>query len=177
MTEIKNKHFTISEKLLEQHMEKKMQPNDWHVVQRVYVAGMQLLFSQQTHNQLLQEFIKGVQDNPGHNIGDILGTDMAHIMMILFAESKNTMPPIAIIPATTLLTAKVCEFLNHTGILPITDKGFSDAVHMASTVLQSKLDPSFNKRIGMQQQQAPAAAPAQPQPAPVQPGGMLAQGA
>jgi hypothetical protein len=164
--------LTITEAALEQQISAKLKPEQMSAVKRIYIGGMKFLFSPQTHKQVFDEFMKGVQQNAQHDIGSVLGADMAHVMLILYGESKGTMPPIAIIPAATLLIAKTCEFLNTTKTMPITDKDFGTAVHMMSTVIQSKLNPKFNQSIGAQSNAQPATPTAPPA---AQPSGMMAQ--
>lgn len=126
----------VKEADVEKYIMQKTPPQAQGVIKRVYLAGMQLLFSKQTHAQMLQEFQSQLQQ--GHDIGSVLGTDMVHIMLILYQESKNTMPPGALIPAGTMLLAKVAEFLNDSGTAQVTSADFAQAVHMMTAVLKSK---------------------------------------
>ena len=157
--------LTVSEAALEQHMKEKVKPEDWGVINRVYTAGMKVLFDPKTHTQMMQGFVQDLQKGAGHSVGDILGADIAHLMIMLYNESKGTMPLGALIPAGTLLIAKVCEFFVNTKSIPITDKGFTDAVHMMSVAVQHLMSKQPNT-----QSSAP-----QVEQAPQQPAGMLAQ--
>jgi len=151
----------ITEAAMEKYMFAKISPASQSIITRVYLAGMKLLFSSQMHSQLLQEFQQQVQQ--GHAIGDVLGTDIAHIVLILYQESKGTMPKGAMIPAGTLLLAKATEFLNESKLDQVTSSDFADAVRIMSTAIQAKADPNFAQRMGAAQPQA-----AQPTP-PAQP--------
>lgn len=171
-------NLTVSEKAIEQHMFAKLKPGDQAIITRVYVAGMKVLFSPQTHQQMLTEFES--QMKRGVDIGSLIGTDMAHIMLVLWNESKGTMPKGALVPAGTLLVAKACEFLSGDNIMPVTDADFSTAVHVMTAALMSKFDAGFAAKVGQQpggagspaSPSSPAAAPQSPTP----PAGMLAQG-
>jgi hypothetical protein len=168
--------LTITEKAIEQKMFSKLKPGDQQIITRVYVAGMKVLFSPQTHAKMLAEFQSQMQH--GIDVGSLIGTDMAHIMVVLFNESKGTMPKGALVSAGTLLVAKACEFLNEDKVTPVTDADFTAAVHLMTTVLLSKFDKGFGAKVGGAQQgtsqpAVPAAgAPAQPQ----QQGGLLTAG-
>ena len=162
--------LTITEQLVQQKMFQKLQPNEQSIITRVYQAGMKILFSPQTHQQMVSEFEQQLQK--GVDVGQLIGTDMAHIMIVLWNESKGTMPKGALIPAGTLLVAKACEFLKDDSIAPVTDANFSSAVHVMTSALMAKFDPKF--AATMQSAQAPATAPTQPQPPA---SGMLSQGA
>lgn len=147
--------LTITEKAIEQHMYAKLQPNEQSIITRVYVAGMKVLFSPQTHQQMVQEFEQQMQK--GVDVGSLIGTDIAHIMVVLYNESKGTMPKGALIPAGTLLVAKACEFLNGDHMAPVTDKNFTNAVHVMSVALMSKFDSGFAAKVGGAQSGQPTA--------------------
>jgi len=167
--------FTITEQALETEMMKKLKPNDQSVLTRVYTAGMKILFSPETHQKMVQEFEQQMQK--GVDVGQLIGTDIAHIMVLLFNESKGTMPKGVLIPAGTLLIAKSCEFLHEDHIAPVTDQNFSDAVHVMTSAVMSKFSPSFAAKIGApptpMQPASPQGQPIQPQP---RAAGMLQQG-
>jgi len=166
--------FTITEQALETEMMKKLKPNDQSVLTRVYTAGMKILFSPETHQKMVQEFDQQMQK--GVDVGQLIGTDIAHIMVLLFNESKGTMPKGVLIPAGTLLIAKSCEFLHEDHIAPVTDQNFSDAVHVMTSAVMSKFDPSFAAKVGGQQAPAQNAQPASTAPAPQQAPSALQQG-
>jgi len=166
-------NLTITEQALEKQILPKLPANDQTVIMRVYHAGMHMIFSSQTHEQMVQGFEQQMQQK--QDIGSALGTDIANIMLVLFQQSKGTMPQGALIPAGTLLLAKVCEFLNSTGTAQVTDAIFADATHLLASVLQSKFNQKFGQHVSGQAQPEQQSAQAAPQPS-AQPSGMLAQG-
>lgn len=138
----------ITEQGLEQAMFQKIGQNEQNIIKRVYLAGMALLFSQKTHKQFLNEFMQQLkQQNQQHDLGSILGTDIVHIMLLLFGESKGTMPKGALIPAGTLLLAKVMEFINDSHIAQMTPQDFAQAAHLMATVLHAKFDKNYAKQL------------------------------
>jgi hypothetical protein len=170
--------LTITEQAIEQKIFAKLDKNDRSIITRVYVAGMKVLFSPATHQKMVSEFESQLKS--GHDVGSVIGMDIAHIMVVLFNESKGTMPKGAIIPAGTMLIAKACEFMNEDKIASVTDADFGAAVHMMSTVVMSKFDKGFASKMGGQNAQPNAQQGQQPpvnaQPNAQPPGGMLTQG-
>lgn len=125
------------------------------VIKRIYLAGMKILFSPQTHDAMMQDFMEQLKQG-GHDVGSVLGADIAHIMIMMYGLSKGTMPLGALIPAGTMLLAKVTEFLNDTGTAQVSDQDFANASHMLATVLQSKFDPKFAQQVTPNQGTMPA---------------------
>jgi len=166
--------LTVSSQALEAAMLKKLQPNDKSILLRVFTAGMKILFSPQTHQQMLQEFEQQMQK--GVDVGQLIGTDITHIMVLLFNESKGSMPKGVLVPVGTLLIAKACEFLNEEHIAPVTDQNFSDAVHVMTSAVMAKFDAGFAAKVGAQQTPVQNSQPASPSPAPQQAPSALQQG-
>lgn len=135
--------FTINameiEEAIEQHMDDRQRKN----LDRVLDTGHELLFGKETHYQLMSG-LKGSQD-----IGSDLGEGAFHLMMILFKQSKNTLPGDVIIPAGIILLANAAEFVAQSGT-PITDDDFENAAHTFTTLTMNTLDPSFRDKVKQQ---------------------------
>ena len=142
--------FTIKEADIEQHIMAKLPAVAQNIVKRVYLAGMKFLFSPATHDKIMKELDHDLATLPS-SIGTQLGANAAHMMIFLFNQSKGTMPKGAMIPAGVMLLAKFCEFLNESGTPPLTDKVFTEAVHVMTVALMSHFDKNFNQKIGAQQ--------------------------
>ena len=136
-------------------------------IKRVVLAGMKVLFSKETHNQVFDS----INQEDQIPLEDELGAGAADMMMALYGESKQTMPLEAVIPAGVILLAHACKFINDTKLAPITDETFTEAVQMFIPVIHEKFDPDFRNKIGGKSKDGQPAPPAQP------PGGLISQGA
>lgn len=72
---------------------------------QVVKAGMKVLFSDETHELMLDEL-----EQEG-DIAESSGKAIAGLMMMLFEKSNKTMPPEVIIPAGTYLMAEAADFI------------------------------------------------------------------
>lgn len=137
--------FTINAQEIEGAIEQHMDENQRKKLDRVLDTGHELLFGKETHYKIMD----GIKDS--QDIGKDLGEGAFHLMMILFKQSKNTLPGDIIIPAGVILLANAAEFLSQSG-MPITDDDFEEATHTFTTLTMNTLDPSFKQRM---QQQMP----------------------
>lgn len=73
---------------------------------RVVKAGMKVIFSEETHGDIIELLNKNEGD-----IGEMLGSQIASLMGMLYQKSNQTMPGEVIIPAGTYLLSQAAEFL------------------------------------------------------------------
>lgn len=73
---------------------------------RVVKAGMKVIFSDETHDDVIELLNKNEGD-----LGVGLGQQMAGLMGILVQKSNGTMPSEVIIPAGVYLLSKAAEFI------------------------------------------------------------------
>lgn len=145
-----------------------LQPPQVPQLKRIVVAGMKVMFSQQSHGLMVKQL-----QGPGP-IAQKLATGIAGLMGLLMKESQNSIPPQLIIPAAMVLLAHAAEYAAHT--TPVTDQDVGQAMTlMVHMVLKaSGLDPAKVQAAGargMAQAQGGSPAAAQPGAAP-QPGAM-----
>lgn len=116
----------------------KMPPELQEAYERVVVAGMKVMFDPKTHQMALEQ-LQG--EGP---ISQRLGRAIAGMMILLFKESNNTMPPQVIIPAGTDLLVRAADFLKKSGIEQVTDEDIGEALNvMIETLLQGAgMDPA-----------------------------------
>lgn len=108
-----------------------MPPELQEAYERVVIAGMKIMFSKESHKLMLGELQK---EGP---IGQKLGTGIAGLMLLLFKESNQTMPPEVIIPAGINLLSRAADFIRKSQIEKITNADIGDAMEvMISTILQ-----------------------------------------
>lgn len=153
--------FTIDPNMLESNFKEQMTDEQVSGFDRVLDKGNELIFGKDTHYQLLD----GIESDP--DVPGTLGKGAFNLMMMLYQGGGNTMPPELILPAGTILLARTCEFLNKSGLAPVTDDDYEKAMHIFTVMLHS-LDPNFNDRMSQSLGQGEQ----QPQP---QPQGILNQ--
>lgn len=168
--------FTIDPDQVEKGIKDQMEPRQVKDLDRVLDEGNKLLFEKDSHYQLM-DGLQNSQDIPGD-----LGNGAFGILMMLFKGGGYTMPTDIMDATGAILLARACAFLSQSGLVPVTDDDYEEAVHIFTVKLHSTLDPSFNERMNgaigtgdqQQQQQQPMQQVPQQQP---QTPGILNQGA
>lgn len=156
--------FTIDPSQIEKTLNEHMDPKDVSDLNRVLAEGNKLLFSKDTHYQLM-EGIDTSKDIPGD-----LGMGAFTLIMMLYKGGGYTMPTQLLQPAGTILLTRACAYISESGIAPITDDDYEEAMHIFTTHLQS-LNPKFKERMDQ------SLGGGQDQPQQPQTGGILDQGA
>lgn len=111
-------------------------PNMAKPFQAVIVAGMKILFSDQTHAMVMKRM-----QAPGP-VPAKLGGGIAAMMAMLFEQSGHSIPPQMIIPAGQVLLAHAADFLVRSG-MPVSKQDYGAAVDvMTRAILKGfHLDP------------------------------------
>jgi hypothetical protein len=131
-----------------------LNPTQKQQLQRIVVAGMKIMFSQQSHGMLLKQL-----EGPG-TIDQKLGQGVAGLMALLAHESKNSLPPNLLIPAGMVLLAHAADFLRKSG-QTITDQEIGAAINvMVNALLHAVgIDPEKVAAIGERAASAPKEQP------------------
>lgn len=164
--------LTITADQVGKHVLDQLDPNMQQALKQAVEAGMKLLFSKETHDQIFGS-IRPEDEVP---LKDELGAGATNLMLLMYQKSNQTMPAEIIIPTGAVLLAKACEFINDGGIAPVTDEDYSEAFQLFTTNIQDKLNPNFRQENGIEPSQAEQPMPqqqAQPMP---QSGGLLNTG-
>ena len=162
--------FTIDSDQIESAIKEQLDNDQKTALNRILEAGNQLLFSKNTHYEVME----GLTDNDDTQLADELGKGGISLAMLLFEKSGGTMPQELIIPAGVILLARVSEFLKQTGH-KINDEIFNDAVMMFQSGLSQSVDPEYGNKIKQAMVDGDSI-PQQPQPEPAmpqQPAGLL----
>lgn len=147
--------LTINADEIEAGIKKEMDKKQVANLDKLLSAGNELLFSKETHYQM----IDGLKDS--QDIGGALGKGAFDMCLLLLQQSGNTMPSEIILPGMIILTARVCEFIDQSGMAEVDDDDFEEAVHVFTTLIMDKFNPEFKKRMhdsmrsGQQQDQIP----------------------
>lgn len=150
--------FSIDPGQIEQGIKEQMKPEEVKNLDRVLDEGNKLLFGKDTHYQLM-DGLKDSQDIPGD-----LGNGAFTLLMMLYKGGGYTMPPELMMPTGVILLSRACAFLSQSGMIPVTDDDYEEAMHVYTVKLHSTLDPSFKQRMDQSLGQQP------------QTGGILDQG-
>lgn len=162
--------LTITAEYAKQSLFKNLGEKEQNIIGRVIYAGMKLLFTPEMNAKVV-EGIK--RQDEGMDISDKLGIGVGHTLVIMYTESKGTMPLGAMFPAGYVLLAKMYEFVDQTGLAEVTDEDFGESMQMMNAVIEKTFNPKYNGDLveqgkeavaqGQQtQDQAAPAAPAQP---------------
>lgn len=109
----------------------KVPPELQNVYERVVLAGMKVMFSKETHRLMLKEL-----QRPGP-LGDRLGKGVAGLMLLLFKESNQSMPPQIIFPAGIELLMQAVDFIRKSDLEKVTNADVGNAIEvLISTILE-----------------------------------------
>ena len=114
----------------------KMPPELQKAYDKVVIAGMKVMFSKETHRIMLKELQRG---GP---LADRLGKGIAGLMLLLFKESNETMPPAVIIPAGLELLMQAVDFLRKAGLEKVTNQDIGDGMEQMVTTIAQKFGAS-----------------------------------
>lgn len=171
--EFEDTDFTIDSDQIESAIKEQLDNDQKTALNRILEAGNQLLFSKDTHYEVME----GLTDEDDTQLADELGKGGISLAMLLFEKSGGTMPQELIIPAGVVLLARVSEFLKQTGH-KINDEIFNDAVMMFQSGLSQSVDPEYGNKIKQAMADGDSMSQQQPQPElgtamPQQPAGLL----
>jgi hypothetical protein len=110
----------------------KVPPELQEAYERVVIGGMKVMFSKESHQFMLKE-MQG--QGP---VAQRLGQGIAGLMLMLFKESNETIPPEVIIPAGIELLMQAVDFVRETGMGDITNKDIGDAMEIMMRMILEK---------------------------------------
>lgn len=111
----------------------KMPPELQDAYDRVVLAGMKVMFSDETHESAM----KFLMDD-SRPTAQRLGEGITSLMGMLYKESNNTLPPQVIIPAAVELLVAAADYLKKSQAMPVTDKEIGDAMGVMLQTLLAK---------------------------------------
>jgi hypothetical protein len=110
----------------------KVPPELQEAYERTVIAGMKVMFSKESHQFMLKEIQK-----PG-SMGEKLGKSIAGLLLILYKESNQSMPPQVIIPAGLELLMQAADFLKNTKIGEPSNEEIGNAMEIMITTIMEK---------------------------------------
>lgn len=134
-----------------------MPPELQEAYDRVVVAGMKVMYSKESHRMMLKELQK---EGP---IDQRLGQGVAGLMLLLFKESNETMPPEVIIPAGVKLLMEAVDFMRNTKLANPTNGDIGNAMQIMIAIILEKFGVAPDKMEQMLNQYSNENIPAAPQ--------------
>lgn len=144
----------------------KTPPNLRVAVQKIYVAGMKVMYSPDTHQLMLKNL-----QNQALDPGTAVGKGVAALITLLFQQSKGTMPIPAVPLAAVLLVCEALDFMEKSKLAQVTPQVIDTAVQTVIAMLMQKvgLTPQKMMQIAAQARNGGVPQPQQPQPQPQPP--------
>jgi hypothetical protein len=118
---------------VQQKVRESVPPQYRVAVQKIYLAGMKLMYSPETHQLMLQQ----LQGNLSP--AQAVARGVAAMMTILYRQSKGSMPIPAAAPAAILLVCEALDFLEQTHQATVNADVLSDAVQQVVAILMQKI--------------------------------------
>jgi len=146
--------LTVSSGQLADEIFKQLPPELHQPLKQLLTAGMQLLFSKDSHDLLMN----GINENDEVPLSDELAVGAVSMFKIMMGKAKGQIPGEIIMPAAAILIARVLEFLQESGSTEVNDQVFSDAMEMFKVKIE--------KDIGDAEQGGEPVPPEQAQPVP-----------
>jgi hypothetical protein len=121
----------------------KMPPELQEAYERVVVAGMKVMFSKESHQIMLKEI------QAEGEVSEKLGRGITGLMLLLFKESNQTIPPQVIIPAGVELLVQAADFVRKSGVDEITNADIGDAIEVFITMILDKFGADSKQIMAM----------------------------
>ena len=110
---------------------------------RVVIAGQKIMFDEKT-NKLVLDAIKGEG-----SLGIRLGKGIATLMLLLYRESQQTMPPSLIVPAGVCLLGEASDFIRKGNIEPINNQIIAEAIQVFVEAIIQNFGGDTNKMYAL----------------------------
>lgn len=100
---------------------------------RIIAAGMKIMFSQQTHSLMTDAINK-----PGDLVENV-GLGVADLMILMYKQSRGTMPIDAAVPASVVLLCHALDFLAKSGKIEASNDVVAAATKAMMAYLMQKM--------------------------------------
>jgi hypothetical protein len=108
---------------------------------RVVKAGMKVMFSEQTHDMMIEEL------NQDGDLSQRAGEAIAGLMLMLYQKSNQTMPGEVIIPSGTYLLAEAADFIEKVTGEEVTPDVLAGAMQVMMDTLMKKFGVEPSKLV------------------------------
>lgn len=160
--DIGTQELTVSSGQLADEIFKQL-PQELHQpLKQLLTAGMQLLFSKDSHDLLME----GINENDEVPLSDELAVGAVSLFKIMMGKAKGQIPGEIIMPAAAILLVRVLEFLQESGSTEVNDQVFSDAMEMFKVKIEKDIGDAEQGGQPVPPEQAQPVPPEQAQPVP-----------
>jgi hypothetical protein len=115
---------------------------------RVVKAGMRVMFSEQTHDMMIEQL------SQEGDLADNVGNAIAGLMLLLYQKSNKTMPGEVIIPSGVYLLAEGADFIEKVTGEKITPDVMAKAMQVMVDVLMKSFGADPNRVMSAAQKAA-----------------------
>lgn len=115
---------------IEAKIEEMVKPEDKDAFVRIVVAGMKVMFDERTHQMAMESVSKGDPIN-----GAVDG--VKDLMVMLYEESRGTMPPVPAMQAAIVLLCQALGFMQEVNMVQLDNENISEAVKSLSEKLMA----------------------------------------
>lgn len=157
--DIGTQELTVSSGQLADEIFKQL-PQELHQpLKQLLTAGMQLLFSKDSHDLLME----GINENDEVPLSDELAVGAVSLFKIMMGKAKGQIPGEIIMPAAAILLVRVLEFLQESGSTEVNDQVFSDAMEMFKVKIEKDIGASEQGQASEQPMPPEGAQPIPPE--------------
>jgi hypothetical protein len=128
-------------------------------VEKVASAGKQVMYSEKSRDMAIEQ-LKSSQDP------ESIGAAAAKLAGVLFNQSRSTIPPEVLFPATMLLMIEALGFLEDAGAVQVSNDFLAECTQATGSAFLQMLGVTPEKLQGMMAQQQGGGAPPPAAPAP-----------
>lgn len=135
-----------------ENIEKGVKPQDRQAYDKIVMAGKKVMYSQQTHQELMQ----GLDQEP--NKIKAVAEGIVGVLGMLFKQSRNTMPVTPMIQAGMTLMLDALDFLEQAGMIQVREaeldaatKSYMDAIMPKVGITPQMMQGVLSKTQGVMQ--------------------------
>jgi hypothetical protein len=125
--------FTGSPQEIGAQIAKDIPPDLQEAFARVVKAGMKVMFSEQTHELMMEELSKD------GDLEQVLGEGIAGLMLLLFKKSNETMPAQLLVPAGIYLLSEAADFTEKIMQDKMPPAVMADAIQVMTNIIFEKM--------------------------------------
>jgi hypothetical protein len=114
-------------------VDSKVSSSDKEAYDKIVLAGMKVMFSKETHGQLVQGF------NDAEDKLTTLVEGVIALIGILFQQSRGTMPPGPMVLAGQSLLMEALDFMEEAGMIEVDEQVLGDATQKYIETLLPKI--------------------------------------
>lgn len=117
-------------------------PQEQQQYEKLILAGMKMLYSEQTHQGIMKMLSDG-RSNPPKALADVVTL----VMVQLAKKANNKIPPVIVLPAAAELLGLVAELAHTAKLFQVDERIINAALQQIVANLAGKMNPDSVKRL------------------------------